>query len=239
METLSENNISNTKGGFLNFVFNFDDENKNMLINLFQFTFLAIPLTLVVLKSINHFTPPLDDERGSLELSLEIILTLSALLLSIWFINKIVRYVPTYTEKEYSSLNESSFVVPFLIILFTIQTKFGDKINLLIERLIDIYDGKTTLRGENKEKNSNVKTRQPIVQEAPPRHMPSQSDMIGQQNPNVHIAPQVQQNNQVVNGNENVNAQPRTDFNDMFAGPDINVPMAANEVLGGGFGTVF
>ena len=72
METLSENNISNTKEGFLNFVFNFDDENKNMLINLFQFTFLAIPLTLVVLKSINHFTPPLDDERGSLELSLEI-----------------------------------------------------------------------------------------------------------------------------------------------------------------------
>ena len=214
METLSENNISNTKEGFLNFVFNFDDENKNMLINLFQFTFLAIPLTLVVLK-------------------------ISALLLSIWFINKIVRYVPTYTEKEYSSLNESSFVVPFLIILFTIQTKFGDKINLLIERLIDIYDGKTTLRGENKEKNSNVKTRQPIVQEAPPRHMPSQSDMIGQQNPNVHIAPQVQQNNQVVNTNENVNAQPRTDFNDMFAGPDINVPMAANEVLGGGFGTVF
>ena len=48
METLSENNISNTKGGFLNFVFNFDDENKNMLINLFQFTFLAIPLTLIV-----------------------------------------------------------------------------------------------------------------------------------------------------------------------------------------------
>jgi hypothetical protein len=239
MESLTENNISTTKPSFLNFVFNFDDENKNMLVNLFQFTFLAIPLTLLVLKLINHFTSPVDDERGSLELSLEITLTISALLLSIWFINKIVRYIPTFSGLEYSSLNESSFIVPFLIILFTMQTKFGDKINLLIERLIDLYDGKTTLRGENNEKNNNIKTRQPIVQEPPPRHMPSQSDMIGQQNPNIQVTPQVQQSNQVVNNNQNVNAQPRTDFNDMFAGPDINVPMAANEVLGGGFGTVF
>lgn len=239
MESLSENNISTIKPGFLNFVFNFDDDNKNMLANLFQFTFLAIPLTLIVLKLINHFTQPVNDEVSSLELSLEITLTISALLLSIWFINKIVRYVPTYSETDYTLLNESSFVVPFLIILFTIQTKFGDKINLLIERFIDVYDGKTKLRNDSKQNQSNVKTRQPIVQEQAPRHVPSQSDVIGQQNPNVQISPQVNQSNQVINNGNDVNSQPRTEFNNMFAGPDINVPLAANEALGGGFGSVF
>ena len=34
----------NTNLGFFSYVFNFDDNNKNLLLNLFQYSFLAIPL---------------------------------------------------------------------------------------------------------------------------------------------------------------------------------------------------
>ena len=228
MEALSDSNIENNNEGFFNYVFNFDNDNKAMLSNLFQFAFLSVPLVVIALKTINHFTPEETDEKGTLEISTEIILSLSFILLSIWFINKIVRYIPTYSKKDYIDFNESSFVIPFLILLFTIQTKIGSKINILVERLIDLYEGKTNLK--TNEKQSDVKRTQPIAR--PPGHQVSQADLLPSQN-NGNGFTQTQHNNQVQNQNP--------DFNNMIAGPNtplVNAqePMAANESLGGLFG---
>lgn len=227
MEALSEPTIDNKNKGFFGYVFNFDEENKDMLTNMFQYTFLALPLVLIVLKLINYFSPEENDEKGNLEILLEVILTLTSILLAIWFINKIIMYIPTYSKSNYSEFNEITFLLPFLILLFTMQTKISGKINILIERLIDIYEGRTNLKDE--QKNSDIKKSQPISK--PPVHQNSQSDTLTRQ-PNV---------NQQFN-NQATNQQPRTDFNNMFAGPNtplINAqePMAANESLGGLFGS--
>jgi hypothetical protein len=136
-------------------------------------------------------------------------------------------YIPTYSKSNYAEFNEITFILPFLILLFTMQTKIGGKINILIERLIDVYEGRTNLKDQ--EKNSDIKKTQPIS--GPPVHQNSQADSLTRQ-PNL---------NQQFN-NESMNQQPRTDFNNMFAGPNtplVNVqePMAANESLGGLFGS--
>ena len=227
MEALSEPNIDNKNKGFFGYVFNFDQENKDMLTNMFQYAFLSLPLVLIVLKLINYFSPEENDEKGNLEILLEIILTLTTILLAIWFINKIIMYIPTYSKSNYAEFNEITFLLPFLILLFTMQTKISGKINILIERLIDIYEGRTNLK--NEKKNSDIKKTQPISK--PPVHQNSQSDTLTRQ-PNV---------NQQFN-NEATNQQPRTDFNNMFAGPNtplINAqePLPANESLGGLFGS--
>ena len=236
MEALSESNIDNKKLGFFSYVFNFDSENKDMILNMFQYTFIALPFVLLVLKIINYFTPEEDEEKKSLEISVELILTITALLLSIWFINKIIMYIPTYSKTIYPEFNEITFILPFLILLFTMQTKIGKKINILLERLIDLYEGRTNLR--NNEKNKDIKTHQPIAQ--PPVHQNSQADLLPRQNNNVNNISNQHFNNQVTN------EQPRTDFNNMFAGPNtplVNAqePMAANEAIGGGIfgGSVF
>lgn len=227
MEALSETNIDNKNKGFFSYVFNFDEENKDMLTNMFQYAFLSLPLVLIVLKLINHFSPEENDEKGNLEILLEVILTLTSILLAIWFINKIIMYIPTYSKSNYAEFNEITFILPFLILLFTMQTKIGAKINILIERLIDVYEGRTNLKDQ--EKNSDIKKTQPIS--GPPVHQNSQADSLTRQ-PNV---------NQQFN-NQAMNQQPRTDFNNMFAGPNtplVNAqePMAANESLGGLFGS--
>ena len=224
MEALSESNIDKKNKGFFSHVFNFDDENKDMLTNMFQYSFLSLPLVLIVLKLINYFSPEENDEKGNLEILLEVILTLTSILLAIWFINKIIMYIPTYSKTKYAEFNEITFILPFLILLFTMQTKIGTKINILIERLIDVYEGRTNLREQ-------------------PVHQNSQADSLVRQN-NVNQ----QFNNQATNQppNQVVNQQPRTDYNNMFAGPntpmiDTQEPLAANEGLGGGIfgGSVF
>ena len=226
MEVLSDTTKDINNKGFFGYVFNFDDENKDMITNMFQYAFLSLPLVIIVLKLINNFTPEENDEKGNLEIILEVVLTLSSILLSVWFINKIVMYIPTYSKSNYAEFNEITFILPFLILLFTMQTKIGSKINILVERLVDIYEGRTNLKEQNK--NKDIKKTQPIS--SPPVHQNSQADTLVRQ-PNVNQ----QLNNQVSN------QQPRTDYNNMFAGPntplmDMQEPMAANESLGGSFG---
>ena len=66
-----ENTNKVVKNGFINHVFNFDNETKNDLMNIIQYIVLAlIPCSLA-----NHFVdsiiPEVDDSKSNLELSVE------------------------------------------------------------------------------------------------------------------------------------------------------------------------
>ena len=231
MTTLGDSN--DDKIGFFKYVFNFDDENKYMLLNLFQYSFLSVPFIILILKFMNYYTPEEDDAKGTLEILLEIIASISVILLSIWFINKVVRYIPTYSKIAYVAFNEINFIIPLFIILFTMQTKLGAKINILVERLVDLYHGKTNLK-ENPKKKNDYKTTQPISQT--PGHQASQADVLNQQQ-------QQHANNVTTNNLVNTahSQQPQQNFNSAFQGPNnplVNAvePMAANEATSGMFG---
>jgi len=236
MEALGDSNNIDYKQGFFKYVFNFDDDNKNMLLNLFQYSFLSVPFIIIILKLINYYSPEEDDNKGSLEIIFEIITSISIILISIWFINKIIRYVPTYSKTAYAAFNETNFIIPIFIVLFTMQTKLGGKINILVDRLIDLYDGKINLK-ENTNKKNDYKTTQPISQShnqqptqpptQQPTHQPSQADFLNQ--------PQMQ------NTHSENQQQPHHNFNNAYQGPnnpliDAAEPMAANEGTGGMFG---
>ena len=147
---ISEDITNSKNSGFFKYVFNFDETNKNSIINLFQYAFIAIPLVIIVLKIINYYTPDEDNSKGSLEVLLEIVVSISMLLLSIWFINKIIRYIPNISKLEYPIFNEINFILPFLIILLTMKTKLGSKVNIIIDRINNLYSGKINLKNTSK-----------------------------------------------------------------------------------------
>jgi hypothetical protein len=220
------------KKGFFEYIFNFNRENMENISNMWQYTFIAIPLVLICLKLLNALSPEVDETKGSLEIFLEIFISINVLLLTIWFVNKIIRYIPTRSKTSYHTFNETNFILPFLIILFTIDTKLGNKINILIDRLFDLYNGKTNLNNGNNKKNAqnqqDVKTTQPI----------SRGARSPQQNTGQQQSPQF--NNLALNNpqfNQQNNNSPETNFNNVFSGPNINnllqieEPLAANELL--------
>ena len=158
----------------------------------------------------------------------------------------------------YPLVNETNFILPLLIVLFTMNTKLGNKINLLIERMVDLYDGKTNLKDSNNniKGSKNVKISQPIYNndnsKLPPP--PGGVDAVYGIPPGSNInLQQYNQNNQTGESEskytrqlhrETVQSQTeQKNFNKAFAGPDLNItePMAANEAFGGGIfgGSVF
>ena len=73
MENVSETikSSKSDKMGFIEYVFNFDDENKNNIMNMLQYTVLSIIPVILILKLTKNIFPEEDDTKGSLEITAE------------------------------------------------------------------------------------------------------------------------------------------------------------------------
>ena len=152
--------ISNTpeKIGFFSYVFNFDTENKNAIFNMLQYGALSIIPVILTLRLIKSIIPEDDETKGSLEITFEVIAQLSVLILAVWYTNKIIRYIPTYTGSPYSSFSETSAIIPFVIILITMQTKLGAKVNILVDRVTEYIRGSTGVQAPQQQQQQHIST---------------------------------------------------------------------------------
>jgi hypothetical protein len=172
MEALSnkgETEVPKGFAGFFKYVFNFDENNKALIFNFIQYALLAVIPVVLSLKGIGYVIPDEDDTKGSLEILGEVVGQLVLMLIAIWFINKMVRYVPTYSGVDYQNFNETNFIIAFLILLLTMKTKLGEKITILWERLMALWNGEDISKKDNKNKGqqvqqgSNVRVLQPLA----------------------------------------------------------------------------
>ena len=241
----SIDDIEDKNKGFFQYVFNFDTENKNLLMNLYQYSFITIPFVLISLKLLNHFSPDVNEEKGSLDILFEIFISINWIILTIWFTNKIVRFIPTRSGMPYHIFNETNFIIALLVALFTMNTKLGNKINILIERLVNLYDGKTNLKNSSnniKQQNEETNNIVPHIIPASNEHTNKNHNIPNVNNINLNSHHHTNSNNQPINNNNTQSTQPSHNFNNSFSGPNINdmiEPSAANEVLGGSFGGSF
>ena len=233
MDKISDSvkSVQHESSGFLNYVFNFDTENKHRIMNMLQYTLLSIIPVLLILRGIKHIIPEEDDSKGSFEILAESLGQVILIMLAIWLTNKIINYIPTYSGEEYPKFNEITFVIPFIIILATMQTKLGAKFNILIDRVINLIFGR-----KEEERKPQQQGGQNVVRVSQPlagQHQPSQADYLDRNqllpsNPALSSMPtkfppqQLQQQ------------QPAAAAQDYY--PVSNEPMAANEG-GGGWGS--
>tara|TARA_R110002072_G_scaffold37449_2_gene109540 strand:- start:1195 stop:1908 length:714 start_codon:yes stop_codon:yes gene_type:complete len=226
---------SNKFENFFEYMFNFDEENKAKIINIIQYFSLSLIPVVILLKLIKNYFPEEDESKGSVEISVEVIAQLAVIFIGVWFIDRLVRYLPTLSKMNYHGFNEINFIIPILIILVTMQTKLGSKINILSDRVLDMWNGNQNSQLVNGGAN-RVKISQPIAG----RHQPSQADQLDNSQGPLNGLQQVDKSvtminslpNQQNSGIQNNNFQQDLSFMD-------NEPMAANGVLGGGFGTSF
>lgn len=229
--TAETNNFEN----FFEYMFNFDEENKAKIMNIIQYFVLSLIPVVVLLKLIKNYFPEEDESKGSVEITAEVFAQLVVIFLGVWFIDRLVRYLPTLSKMNYHGFNEINFIIPILIILVTMQTKLGSKINILSDRVIDMWNGNQNNQTVNGGAN-RVKISQPIVG----RHQPSQADQLdnsqGPINGLQHVDKSVTMINNLPNQQNSTNQS--NNFQQDLSFMD-NEPMAANGVLGGGFGSSF
>ena len=164
---------------FVNHVFDFGDDSKKDLMNLVQFSVLAIVPLILLNKSIHNVIPEANQLKGSLELSMEILGQLVLMLSGLVLVQRVVTFVPTYSGENYKLGNLVSIILPFLMILLSLQTKMGEKCNILYRRALDTWNGNRGFEGMDDEdeaeagnqeaaqaQNTGVRRTQPIASKA-------------------------------------------------------------------------
>jgi hypothetical protein len=239
MESLDElSKTSSGKQGFFKHVFNFDRESKTTMLNIIQYSVLALIPVIIFNKLMQRFVPEADEEKGSIEIVAEVLAQVIAMFLVMLIIHRIIMYIPTYSEEKYADFSVTNIILPTLVIILSLQTKLGEKVSILVDRIVELWEGSKDTKGKGKGKG-NVKVSQPISQ----NQIAMNQSLNSMGSTSINMLPPVQ----------STQTQQMPDYNQMYqqdstplvgaASPGAegfdNGPMAANSGGVGSFGSAF
>jgi hypothetical protein len=222
------------KISFFEHVFDFKDDTKNDLLNLSQYSVLSIIPVIGLNKLMKHYIPDADDTKGSLEIVIELIAQVLVILIGLFYIHRIVTFVPTYSNDSYPPFQLINIVLVILFITLSLQTKLGEKGNILYERMMGLINGEESLR----EKEPVLQQNQNVSHVLPPPTI-AREPMQNQQSLGSTPIQGGQNFDQMYQSNPThmVNANAPGQQQQQMGPPPL---MAANEALGGGgFGSMF
>lgn len=232
MDVLQETTDINKKT-FFSHIFSTTEEGKAEVLNVVQYAMMGVVPIVALNKLVQRFIPEADPESSTIELLAEIVIQLVIMFCGIIVIHRMITYVPTYSGFKYESLTLTNVILAFLIIVLSIQTKLGIKVNIIFDRAMELWNGPSDERVASVKKN--VRTSQPISQ-----HAPSQADYLdnsSMQNGMFPPAP-IATSRPVQQAPDNYDHMMRGGAASMDYGHSMG-PMAANGVLGGAFGAAF
>jgi hypothetical protein len=225
----------NGKPSFFKHVFNFNEESKSEMMNIIQYAVLALVPVVIMNKLIQNYVPEADDSKGSPEILAEIIAQVIVMFLGILIIHRIITFIPTHSGEKYSDFSVTNIVLAFLVIVLSLQTKLGEKVSIIVDRIIELWEGPQDTK-KKKKGQGNVKVSQPISQQQPQSALNQSLSSMGQSS----------------TGTTSISSLPQQsspDFNSMYQqdntpligaatpGMESFEPMAAN--AGGAFASPF
>lgn len=172
MDILQESRDGNKKN-FFNHVFATTEEHNAEILNGFQYAIVGVIPIVILNKLIQRFLPDADAEKTSVEILIEVFIQLLAMIGGVIIIHRSITFVPTYSGFKYENFAITNVILLFLVIILSIQTKVGVKVNILFDRINDLWNG------ENYEVKSNVKKRVKFNDNSyPTQHQSSQGDYL-------------------------------------------------------------
>ena len=226
---------TNGKPSFFKHVFNFDETSKSEMSNIIQYAVLALIPVVIMNKLIQRYVPEADDTKGSPEILAEIIGQVIVMFLGILIIHRIITFIPTHSGEKYSDFSVTNIILAFLVIVLSLQTKLGEKVSIIVDRVVELWEGPQDTK-KKKKGQGNVKVSQPISQQQPQSAMNQSLSSMGQSS----------------SGTTSISSLPQQsspDFNSMYQqdntplvgaatpGMESFEPMAAN--AGGAFASSF
>jgi hypothetical protein len=145
---------------FISHVFNFDNDTKDTLLNVTQYTAVGIIPVVLLNKAVQRLFPEPDEDKTNLEILAEVVGQLVFMIIALIFVHRLVTFVPTYSGAEYKEFNVFNMVLVLLVLMLSVQTRVGQKVNIIMDRLIDYYEGKPA------SKKDEQQPQQPALQQA-------------------------------------------------------------------------
>jgi hypothetical protein len=191
---------------------------------------------------VDSVIPEVDESKSNLEILAEVVGQLSLVLVGMFFIHRLITFVPTYSGRAMGDMNLFSIILLILVLLYESHTKVGEKTKILLNRVKDMWHGKTSEKKKVKKDPSVVKVSQPISRAGMPTHAPSRADYLQSHNamssPTQMLPPQNTPSQQIPTpdtgaSNDMYNSGGFNGLVDANSPVQFQEPMAANAALGG------
>ena len=224
-----------SKKNFFKHVFNFEDDSKSDMLNIIQYSLIAIIPVIILNKSMQKYVPEADEQKGNLEILAEIVLQIIVMFIGLLTVHRMITFVPTYSGLDYPEFSIIFIILAVLMITLSLQTKLGEKVSILTERLTELWEGKS----DNKKKKGTVKVSQPISQNGQPTNQSAMNQAMYNDGTSINSLPTSDMSSSAQQM-PNYNAMHSQDTTPLVgaASPGdqqegFNLPVAASDVLGG------
>jgi hypothetical protein len=218
------------KKTFFSHVFSTTDEGKAELLNVMQYAVLGVIPVVILNKLTQQFVPEADHDKSSLELLVEVLIQLIIMFCGMVIIHRVITYLPTYSGFNYDSMNITNVALAFLIIVLSIQTKLGLKVNILYDRILELWNGPSDLQTAK----ANVRNKM-RVSNGSTAHTPSQADYLDNSMSQMDMFPPAPVSTPVKQTSGSYDLSMRGNPSPQMP----SGPIAANSLLGGAFGSLF
>jgi hypothetical protein len=152
---------------FMKYVFRFDEEGKGEMVNTIQYAVLALVPIVMLNKLVQRFVPDIDEDKGSIEVLVEVVIQIIVTFIGLLFINRLVTFVPTYSGVDYPEFSIIYVILAVMLITLSLQTKLGKKVNLLAERFLEMFDQQPQQgKQQGQQQQGQVRISQPIAGQA-------------------------------------------------------------------------
>lgn len=170
-----------TSKDFFKHVFNMNEDSKSDMMNIVQYAVLSVTPVVLLNKTMSKYVPEADESKGSVEIGAEVVLQIIVMFIGLLLIHRINTFIPTFSGEKYPEFNIVYIILAVLMITLSLQTKLGEKVSILSDRVMQLWEGREGLSSQPaKAGNNNVKVSQPLAQQQQ-QHMPQH------QAPQVHV----------------------------------------------------
>lgn len=161
-----------TSKDFFKHVFNMNEDSKSDMMNIVQYAVLSVAPVVLLNKTMSKYVPEADESKGSVELGAEVVLQVIVMFIGLLLIHRINTFIPTFSGEKYPEFNIVYIILAVLMITLSLQTKLGEKVSILSDRVVQLWEGREGLTSQPaKAGNNNVKVSQPLAQQQQ-QHMP-------------------------------------------------------------------
>ena len=229
MESSPEIQSGGGKSGFFNHMFNLKKGEKSELYNVLQYSVLALLPLIIFIRINQNLWPKVDKKKGTVELLAEMIGEIAFTCLMIFVIFRAIEYIPTFSGEPLKCINILTIITTVIVSLPWYDCNIGKKAKELQKR---INSNLPTFLNSTLDSQEDFKSKKKKGKKA--GHQPSRADKPILPPPRVG-------SRQDPSPMGRYQMQPSQDNNENLEHLENFAPappplLAANEVLGGGFG---
>ena len=123
-----------TNQGFFSYVFKLSKFKQSDLVNFVQYSAISIVPFLIMYYYIKKYSPEITYQSSTIYILLVTFISIMAYIVGIFFIDRVVNFIPTLSGKYYDVINLTNISIVLIMVLLLTRAGYMERTSILLYR---------------------------------------------------------------------------------------------------------